>query len=179
MRKLFIALVSFLAGMILWGKPLYDLKPLKVAEGITCSIGDLNPPTKANKGNVNNSCWIDICDGLVIVDPGPTYAFAKEFAELVTKQTGKPVKAVVVTNYHDDRLYGASYYAAKQIPVIAHKSIVRDINQNYALASTPSVSIIGGMGDTSKASTHPPGAPTFWLCTPSHRASTHLALSTA
>ncbi|WP_457603048.1 MBL fold metallo-hydrolase [Nitratifractor sp.] len=130
MRKLFIALVSFLAGMILWGKPLYDLKPLKVVEGITCSIGDLNPPTKANKGNVNNSCWIDIGDGLVIVDPGPTYAFAKEFAELATKQTGKPVKAVVVTNYHDDRLYGASYYAAKQIPVIAHKSIVRDIKKN-------------------------------------------------
>ncbi|WP_457602436.1 hypothetical protein, partial [Nitratifractor sp.] len=55
----------------------------------------------------------------------------------------------------------------------------RLFNPNYALASTPSVSIIGGMGDTSKASTHPPGAPTFWLCTPTHRASTHLALSTA
>ncbi|WP_456456152.1 hypothetical protein, partial [Nitratifractor sp.] len=37
------------------------------------------------------------------------------------------------------------------------------MNPNYALASTPSVSIIGGMGDTSKASTHPPGVPTFWL----------------
>ncbi|WP_457602524.1 hypothetical protein, partial [Nitratifractor sp.] len=47
-------------------------------------------------------------------------------------------------------------------------------NPFYALASTPSVSIIGGMGDTSKASTHPPGAPTFWMCTPTHRASTHL-----
>ncbi|WP_457602664.1 hypothetical protein, partial [Nitratifractor sp.] len=48
-------------------------------------------------------------------------------------------------------------------------SVFADIIPNYALASTPSVSIIGGMGDTSKASTHPPGAPTFWLCTPSHR----------
>ena len=130
LKKITAALAVMLLGIGAWAKPLYDLKPVKVAEGIYCSIGDLNPPTKANKGNVNNTCWIDIGDGLVIVDPGPTYEFAKEFAELAMKRTSKPVKAAVVTNYHDDRLYGASYYAAKHIPVIAHKSIVEDIKKN-------------------------------------------------
>ncbi|WP_456432269.1 hypothetical protein, partial [Nitratifractor sp.] len=47
-------------------------------------------------------------------------------------------------------------------------------NPKIALASTPSASIIGGMGDTSKASTYSMSAPTFWLCTLTHRASTHL-----
>ena len=127
MRKILIALLLSLG---IWAKPLYDLKPIKIADGVYCSIGDINPPTKANKGNVNNTCWIDIGDSLVIIDPGPTYKFAKEFATIATKQTNKPIKAVVVTNYHDDRLYGASYYRAKDIPVIAHKSIVDDIKNN-------------------------------------------------
>jgi len=130
MKRLTITIMALLTTASLWAKSLYDLKPIKVAEGIYCSIGDLNPPTKANKGNVNNTCWIDLGDGLVIVDPGPSYEFAKEFAELATKRTGKPIKAAVVTNYHDDRLYGASYYAAHHIPVIAHQSIVQDIKKN-------------------------------------------------
>ncbi len=109
---------------------LYDFKPVKVAEGIACVIGDFNSPTPQNKGFVNNSCWIDVGDGLVIVDPGPSYRFAEEFAQLAEKTTGHQIKAAVVTNYHDDRLYGASYYAARHIPVIAHKSIAEDIKKN-------------------------------------------------
>jgi len=119
-----------LSGTMLLAKPLYDFKPVKVADGIECVIGDFAPPTKENKGFVNNSCWIDLGDSLVVIDPGPSYHFAEEFARLAEKSTGKKIKAAVVTNYHDDRLYGASYYAAKQIPVIAHKSIVEDIKRH-------------------------------------------------
>jgi len=119
-----------MAALSLHARPLYHLKPVKVAEGIECVIGDFNPPTKTNKGFVSNSCWIDVGDGLVIVDPGPSYRFAEAFARLAQKSTGKRIKAAVVTNYHDDRLYGASYYAAQHIPVIAHKSIAQDIKNN-------------------------------------------------
>ena len=125
-----ILFISILLSLTLLAEPIYNLKPIKVADGIYCSIGDFNPPTKENKGNVNNTCWIDIGDSLVIIDPGPTYKFAKEFADIATKTTHKPIKVAVVTNYHDDRLYGASYYRAKHIPVIAHKSIVDDIKNN-------------------------------------------------
>ncbi len=109
---------------------IYNFEFKKVADGIECVIGDFNPPTKENKGFVNNSCFIDIGDGLVVVDPGPSFNFAKEFAAKAEKISGKKVKAVVVTNYHDDRLFGASYYASKKIPVIAHKNIVEDIKKN-------------------------------------------------
>ncbi|WP_456391530.1 MBL fold metallo-hydrolase [Nitratifractor sp.] len=111
-------------------KNLYPLHPVKVAEGIECVIGDFNPPTQANKGFVSNLCWIDLGKSLLIVDAGPTYEFAKEFAELAHTRTGKPIKAVVITNYHDDRLLGASYYADRHIPIIAHESIVGDIKHN-------------------------------------------------
>ncbi len=130
MKRLPIIFAILLAGIALYAKALYHFKPVKVADGIECVIGDFNPPTKSNRGFVSNSCWIDIGDALVIVDPGPSYRFAKEFAQLAQKRTGKEIKAVVVTNYHDDRLYGASFYAAKHIPVIAHKSIIQDIKNN-------------------------------------------------
>ncbi|ADV45810.1 MBL fold metallo-hydrolase [Nitratifractor salsuginis] len=130
MKKLILLCSILLGALSLHAEPLYPFKPVKVADGIECVIGDFNPPTKANKGFVNNSCWIDIGDGLVIVDPGPSYRFAQEFAKLAQKSTDKKIKAAVVTNYHDDRLYGASYYAQHHIPVIAHRNIVEDIKKN-------------------------------------------------
>ena len=39
----------------------------------------------------------------------------------------------------------------------------RMLNPKFALANASSVSIIGGMGDRSECSTHPPGAPAFRL----------------
>ena len=127
MRKIVsvaVALFSLLSANV------YNFDFKKVANGIECVIGDFNPPTKENKGFVNNSCFIDIGDGLVVIDPGPSFKFAKEFSAKAKEITGKDVKAVVVTNYHDDRLFGASYYATKKIPIIAHKNIVADIKNN-------------------------------------------------
>ena len=109
---------------------IYKLDFKKVTKGIECVIGDFNPPTKENKGFVSNSCFIDIGDGLVVVDPGPSFAFAKEFANKAQKITNKKIKAVVITNYHDDRSYGASFYKSKNIPIIAHKNIIKDIKNN-------------------------------------------------
>lgn len=130
MKNILLVCSLLFAALSLQAEPLYPFKAIKVANGIECVIGDFNPPTKTNKGFVNNSCWIDVGDGLVIVDPGPSYRFAQEFAQLAEKSTGKKVKAAVVTNYHDDRLYGASYYARHHIPVIAHRNIVEDIKKN-------------------------------------------------
>jgi len=47
-------------------------------------------------------------------------------------------------------------------------------NPKFAIASTPSTSTIGGMGDRSECSTHLTGAPALLSDTPAHRASTHL-----
>ncbi len=128
MKKILLAFTFLALG--LFAEPLYPFKPVKITDGIVCAIGDLNPPTKANKGFVSNVCSIDQGDGLVIVEPGPSYRFAKEFADFAQKSTGKKIKAAVVTNYHDDRLYGASWYKEQGIPVYAHRSIKGDIEKN-------------------------------------------------
>ena len=108
----------------------YKLKAVNVTSNIDCYIGDLNPPTKENKGFVSNVCTVDIGDSIVVIDAGPTYVFAKELNELIKKKYAKDVSYVIVTNFHDDRYTGASFYKEKNIPIIAHKTIVQELKEN-------------------------------------------------
>jgi len=108
----------------------YNLKALNISPNIDCYIGDFNPPTKENKGFVSNVCTVDTGDFIIVIEAGPTYVFAKELNELIKKKYGKKVSYVIATNFHDDRYTGASYYKEKNIPIIAHKTIVKELKEN-------------------------------------------------
>ncbi len=110
---------------------IYDLKPVKITKDITCVIGDFHPPTKENKGFVSNMCYVDMGDSLVVLDAGPTYKFAKEFYALMKKEYPKlEVSHVVLSNYHDDRVQGASFFKEKGAKIVGHKTLNDDINEN-------------------------------------------------
>ncbi len=108
----------------------YKLKAVNVTSNIDCYIGDFNPPTKENKGFVSNVCTVDTGDSIVVIEAGPTYVFAKELNELIKKKYAKEVSYVIATNFHDDRYTGASFYKEKNIPIIAHKTIVKELKEN-------------------------------------------------
>ncbi len=127
MKKILLA--GFLAGSSLLAN-MYDFKPVHITKDITCFIGDFNPPMKSNKGFVSNVCYVDKGDSIVVIEPGPTYNFAKELNEYIKKHNGKKVTQVIATNFHDDRYTGASYYREKHIPIIAHKTIVKELEEN-------------------------------------------------
>lgn len=40
---------------------------------------------KTNKGFVSNVCYVDIADSVVVIEPGPTYVFAKELNSYIKK----------------------------------------------------------------------------------------------
>ncbi|MDX1809179.1 MAG: MBL fold metallo-hydrolase [Sulfurospirillaceae bacterium] len=101
----------------------FDFKPLKITKDISCFIGDFNPPLKSNKGFVSNVCYVDMGKFLVLLDAGATYNFAKELDAFIEKSTNKKIKYVVITNYHDDRLLGASYFKAKGVKIIAASNV--------------------------------------------------------
>jgi glyoxylase-like metal-dependent hydrolase (beta-lactamase superfamily II) len=91
-------------------------------------IGDYNPPMRVNKGFVSNMCYIDLGDTLVALDAGPTYNFAKEFYSLIKeKYPNKKVTHVVLSNFHDDRIQGASFFKQKGIEIVGHTSINNEI----------------------------------------------------
>lgn len=111
----------------------YDLKPIKITKDISCVIGNINPPMKENNGFVSNMCYVNIGDSLVVLDSGPTYNFAKEFHTLMKKEYPKlEVSHVVLSNYHDDRIQGASYFKEMGAKIVGHKTINEDIEQNQS-----------------------------------------------
>ncbi len=126
--KHFILCISLLATHSVANT--YTLSPLSITKDITCFIGDFNPPTKSNKGFVSNVCYIDMGDSIVVIDPGPTYLFAKELHQQIQKtHPDKKVSHVIVTNFHDDRLLGASYFQEIGIKIVGHKTINEDIQK--------------------------------------------------
>lgn len=127
-KKLVLFFFSFSSFLL---ANFYDLKPVKITKDISCVIGDINPPTKENNGFVSNMCYVNIGDSLVVLDAGPTYNFAKEFYALMKKEYPKlEVSHVVLTNYHDDRVQGASFFKELGAKIVGHKTINDDIEQN-------------------------------------------------
>jgi glyoxylase-like metal-dependent hydrolase (beta-lactamase superfamily II) len=123
----------FLVGLLTTGvfAKFYDLQPISITKDIHCVIGDFHPPMKSNKGFVSNMCYVDMGDTLVVLDAGPTYNFAKEFYALMTKQyPNHKVSDVVLSNYHDDRIQGASYFKEKGAKILGHLTINEDIDEN-------------------------------------------------
>lgn len=128
LKKVFLILIIFTSVLF---ADFYHLKPVKITKDITCVIGDTNPPMKKNSGFVSNMCYINIGDSLVVLDSGPTYNFAKEFHSLMKKEyPNLEVSNVVLTNYHDDRVQGASYFKQLGARIVGHKTINKDMDEN-------------------------------------------------
>jgi len=129
MKKIIILVLS-LHTFIFAG--FFELKFVKVTEDIECVIGDFNPVLKSNQGFVSNVCYVDIGDTLVLLDAGATYNFAKEINKAIEEKTSKKIEYVVVTNYHDDRMLGASYFKEKNVKIIGSSNLPEIIKENSA-----------------------------------------------
>jgi len=106
----------------------YNLKPITITKDIHCVIGDFHPPMKSNKGFVSNLCYVDIGDSLVALDAGPTYSFAKEFYAIMHKMyPNKKVSYVILTNYHDEKIQGASFFKELGAKIVGYKTINDEI----------------------------------------------------
>ena len=91
----------------------YKLTPKKVADNVWCFFGALEKPTKENAGNMANNCYIKTKDGYLVMDTGPSYQFAKQAYEAMSKIEPLPVKYVVNSHHHDDHWLGNDFYKQK------------------------------------------------------------------
>lgn len=108
----------------------FTFKPVVITNDISCFIGDYNPVLKSNQGFVSNVCYIDIGDSLVLLDSGATYNFAKELNSFIEKQTSKKISHLVVTNYHDDRLLGASFFKQIGVKIIGGENMSEMVEEH-------------------------------------------------
>ncbi len=91
----------------------YKLKPKKVADNVWCFFGAIEKPTKENAGNMANNCYIRTNEGYLVMDTGPSYQFAKQAYEAMSKIEALPVKYVVNSHEHDDHWLGNNFYKKK------------------------------------------------------------------
>lgn len=108
----------------------YELKPVKINPYTYCFIGDTAPVSKENGGFISNICLLKSDNSIIALDAGPTYQFAKELDATAIKLFKHPITHVIVSNYHDDRIIGASYFQDHKIPVYAAKGTSEAIAKN-------------------------------------------------
>jgi cyclase len=116
-----------LAGLLLAFE--YGLKPQKVGKGIYCYFGKPEAMDRHNNGNMVNSCFVDMGKEWLVIDSGPTYLYAKEASEQISRIKSLPIKYVINTHVHDDHWLGNGYYKAHGATILGSESF-GDINVN-------------------------------------------------
>lgn len=85
----------------------YELLVSEVETGTFVVHGRNENFTFENGGNIVNTGFIEVPDGIVVIDTGPSKRFGEQLLELI-KQTipGKPVLRVYNTHHHPDHFLG-------------------------------------------------------------------------
>ena len=96
----------------------YALKPVRITSDVHCFFGKPEIMDKTNNGNIVNSCYIDAGEGYVVVDTGPSYAYAESAYNAMKKIKSLPVKLVINTHIHDDHWLGNNYFTEQGIKVL-------------------------------------------------------------
>lgn len=79
--------------------------------------------------NRDNPVLIEGTDGLIVVDPGESFAAGQTVRNAFNAQLNnifdrKPVNAIIYTHHHDCHINGASAFAGEETEVIAHENLV-------------------------------------------------------
>jgi len=105
----------------------YNLKPQKLEEGVYCFFGKLENINKQNAGNMVNTCFVQTNKGFVVIDSGPTYAYASQAYTHMQKISPLPVLYVINTHDHDDHWLGNSFYKEKGALLIGPRTYEQNI----------------------------------------------------
>ena len=96
----------------------YGLKPEKVNDNVYCFFGKPEVMNTQNNGNMVNSCFVDLGEKWLVIDPGPTFAYAKEAWSKISAIKKMPVASVINTHVHDDHWLGNGFYKELGIKII-------------------------------------------------------------
>jgi len=108
----------------------YGLSPVKVDEGIYCFFGKPEVMDRVNNGNMVNSCYVDTGRRWLVIDSGPTYAYAEEAAVKMHTVKPQPTGMVIDTHVHDDHWLGNGFFERAGIPVLGPGLFQKAVNPN-------------------------------------------------
>ncbi|MGB5965016.1 MAG: MBL fold metallo-hydrolase [Sulfurimonadaceae bacterium] len=106
----------------------YGLKPVQVNDKVYCFFGKPEVMDTKNNGNMVNSCFVDLGQEWLVIDPGPTFAYAKEAWREITAVKKMPVVFVLNTHVHDDHWLGNGFYISQGAEVLGTSAFEEDVN---------------------------------------------------
>lgn len=106
----------------------YGLKPEKVNDKVYCFFGKPEVMDTKNNGNMVNSCFVDLGQHWLVIDPGPTYAYAKEAWSEISAIKKMPAASVINTHVHDDHWLGNGFYIAQGVDVFGTSAFIEEVN---------------------------------------------------
>lgn len=106
----------------------YGLEPVRVDQGIYCFIGKPEVMDRTNNGNMVNSCYVDTGRHWLVIDSGPTYAYAKEAYARMQEIKKVPAGLVIDTHVHDDHWLGNGYFIGRGVDVIGPAYFKKAVN---------------------------------------------------
>lgn len=103
---------------------------LQIAEPVTEGVTVLRQAQNNFYGVIGNVTVIEQTDGLVLIDSGSSYGSGRRVVDLVRGVSPKPVKAVIITHWHNDHPLGlaAIVEAWPQAEVLASAEAARDFD---------------------------------------------------
>ncbi|MEX0340830.1 MAG: quinoprotein relay system zinc metallohydrolase 1, partial [Arenibacterium sp.] len=93
----------------------YDLTPMKIADGIWMIEGSTDYFSMQNGGAIVNIILIEGETGLILVDSGPSLRYGETLAVLARQIDVRGVSSVVNTHHHPDHFFGNQAFASKPI----------------------------------------------------------------
>jgi len=106
----------------------YRLEPVSIDRGIYCFFGKPEVMNEHNNGNMVNSCYVDSGRRWIVIDSGPTYAYAKEAAAKMYALKPQPTGMVIDTHVHDDHWLGNGYFEASGVSVLGPGLFQKTVN---------------------------------------------------
>lgn len=94
----------------------YPLNATEIASKTWAVLGELDYFDMANGGNIVNAAFIEVPDGVVVVDTGPSRRYGEALLALIERTIpGKPVLRVYNTHHHPDHFLGNQVFDASVI----------------------------------------------------------------
>ena len=117
------ALVACLAGCATQAGPATATEPvaLKVADGVYMLRGVAGEVDGDTLGRLGNAGFIVGDGGVIAIDTGVSYRHGVALLKAIGRVTDKPIRLALVTQTHQEFLFGAAAYRERGIPIHMHR----------------------------------------------------------
>ena len=116
------------AGLVAAGhtSPAGALETVAVADNVYAIVGELSNRSKENLGNNATFGLVVTSEGVVLIDPGGSFAGARQLHAAVKTVTDAPIRLVINTGGQDHRWLGNAYFRQLGAEIIASRAAVAD-----------------------------------------------------